>query len=69
MEAASQVPQGCFVSVRLGDNLKQRLGLSTVSQEKGLGQCGPSSGWRPFVLFSLFRFVFSCPVLSCLLLF
>ncbi|CAE7428884.1 unnamed protein product, partial [Symbiodinium necroappetens] len=24
VEAATQVPQGCFVSVRLGDNLKQR---------------------------------------------
>ena len=26
VEAATQVPQGCFVSIRLGDNLKQRLG-------------------------------------------
>ena len=28
VEAASEVPQGCFVSVRLGDNLKQCLALT-----------------------------------------
>lgn len=42
VEAASEVPQGCFVSVRLGDNLKQRRFNKSsakyyfpVPQEKG----------------------------------
>ena len=32
VEAATQVPQGCFVSVRLGDNLKQHLGCSHLCE-------------------------------------
>eukprot|EP00435_Cladocopium_sp_Y103_P013307 s820_g3.t1 len=45
VEAAGEVPQGCFVAVRLGENLKQRrFNKSTAKYYFPLPQDGSSAG-------------------------